>query len=299
MFWLDRYSDTIASITAAIGTFVGARKIQSRSNPPQDFAVIAAFKLLYRHRHILYATSVMDIRTRYIGTMFGIVWAALYPFLFLGIYASVYAFILGIRFGEMTPFQYLLLVFSGLIPFIGFSEVLGASVSAVVANKQLIKNTLFPVELLPVKTVIASSVSMTISLVGLVLALWLSGNFSATQFLILPIFVLQIMFFAGIAWLLSALNVFFRDIAQFVGVLVLFIMIISPIGYTRDMIPHQIAPLVYSNPLFYAIELHRQVLLFHTLSPSFLAVYIIIAVGTFWLGFALFTRLKPVFAEYV
>jgi homopolymeric O-antigen transport system permease protein len=261
--------------------------------------VIAALDLLYRHRHILYATSVMDVRTRYIGTLFGLAWAALYPFLFLGIYASVYAFILGIRFGEMTPFQYLLLVFSGLIPFIGFAEVLGASVSAVVANKQLIKNTLFPIELLPVKTVIASSVSMTISLIGLILALWLTGNFSTTQFLILPIFVLQIMFFTGVAWLLSALNVFFRDIAQFVGILILFLMIISPIGYTRDMIPHQIAPLVYSNPLFYAIELHRQVLLFHTLSPIFLAVYTIIAAGTFWLGFELFTRLKPVFAEYV
>jgi len=241
----------------------------------------------------------MDIRTRYIGTLFGIVWAGLYPFLFLGLYASVYAFILGIRFGELTPFQYLLFVFSGLIPFIGFSEVLGTSVSAVVGNKQLIKNTLFPVELLPVKSVIASSLSMTISLVGLILALWLSGNFSMLQFLIVPVFILQVMFFVGIAWLVSAFNVFFRDIAQFVGVLVLFTMIISPIGYTRDMIPHEIAPLVYANPLFYIIEIYRQVLLFHTVSPSFLAIYTVIAIGTFWLGFVLFTRLKPVFAEYV
>src|SRR5262245_27444032 len=270
-----------------------------RLHPSLDIPVIAALELIYRHRHILYATSIMDIRTRYIGTLFGIVWAGLYPFLFLGLYASVYAFILGIRFGELTPFQYLLLVFSGLIPFIGFSEVLGASVSAIVGNKQLIKNTLFPVELLPVKSVIASSLSMTISLVGLILALWLSGNFSMLQFLIVPVFILQVMFFVGIAWLVSAFNVFFRDIAQFVGVLVLFTMIISPIGYTRDMIPHEIAPLVYANPLFYIIEIYRQVLLFHTVSPSFLAIYTVIAIGTFWLGFVLFTRLKPVFAEYV
>jgi lipopolysaccharide transport system permease protein len=140
---------------------------------------------------------------------------------------------------------------------------------------------------------------MTISLIGLVLALWLSGNFSITQFFILPVFVLQFMFFLGLAWLVSALNVFFRDIAQFVGILILIIMIISPIGYTRDMIPHQIAPLVYLNPLFYAIELYRQVLLFHTISLSFFLVYAIVAVGTFWLGFNIFIRLKPVFAEYV
>ena len=95
MLWPGRYSNAIASITAAIGTLVGAGKIHSPFNPSPNFAVIAAFNLLYRHRHILYVTSVMDIRSRYIGTMFGIVWAALYPFLFLGIYASVYAFILG------------------------------------------------------------------------------------------------------------------------------------------------------------------------------------------------------------
>lgn len=261
--------------------------------------VIAAFDLLYRHRHILYATSVTEIRSRYVGTLFGLAWAVLYPFLFLGLYASVYAFILGVRFGELTPVQYVLLVFAGLIPFIGFSEVLGVSVSSVVANKHLIKNTMFPIELLPVKSVVASSVSMTVSLIGLVLALWCRGDFSPTQFLIVPIFALQIMFSVGVAWLLSSLNVFFRDVAQFVGVLVLFLMIISPIGYTRDMIPHQILPLVYANPLFYAIELYRQVLLSHTVSPSFLAAYAVIAVGTFWLGFELFSRLKPVFAEYV
>jgi len=261
--------------------------------------VIAAFDLLYRHRHILYATSIIEIRSRYIGTLFGLAWAVIYPFLFLGIYASVYAFILGIRLGQLTPFQYLLLVFSGLIPFIGFSEVLGASVSAVVSNKQLIRNTMFPIELLPVRSVVASSVSMTCSLIGLVLALWLVGDFAVIQFLVVPLFVLQLMFFTGIAWLVSALNVFFRDTAQFVGILVLFTMIMSPIGYTREMIPYQIAPLVYANPLFYAIELHRQVLLFHTVSLGFLVAYTIIAVGTFWLGFELFTRLKPAFAEYV
>src|SRR5262245_43304967 len=262
-------------------------------------SLITALALIYRHRHMLWATSTMDIRSRYIGTLFGLGWAVLYPFLFLGIYASVYAFILGIRFGEMTPFRYLLLVFSGLIPFIGFSEVLGGSVSAVVGNKQLIKNTLFPVELLPVKSVIASSVSMTVSLIGLILALWLSGDFSVTQLLIFPVFALQLMFFLGVAWLVSALNVFFRDIAQFVGVLILFMMIVSPIGYTREMIPHQIAPLVYANPLFYAIEVQRQVLLFHLVSPTFLIIFILISVGTFWGGFELFTRLKPVFSEYV
>jgi ABC-type polysaccharide/polyol phosphate export permease len=65
------------------------------------------------------------------------------------------------------------------------------------------------------------------------------------------------------------------------------------------MIPSQLVLLMQSNPLFYTIEVYRQVLLFHTVSPSFLAAQTIISVVTFWGGFELFTRLKPVFAEYV
>ena len=47
-------------------------------------------RLLLRYRHILYATTLVEIRSRYIGTLFGLAWAVLYPFLFLGLYAIVY-----------------------------------------------------------------------------------------------------------------------------------------------------------------------------------------------------------------
>ena len=81
------------SIAPLESVFCLLRRLKTQANqrldPLLDIPVIAAFDLIYRHRHILYATSIMDIQSRYIGTLFGIVWAGLYPFLFLGIYASV------------------------------------------------------------------------------------------------------------------------------------------------------------------------------------------------------------------
>ena len=144
-------------------------------------------RLLLRYRHILYATTLVEIRSRYIGTLFGLTWAVLYPFLFLGLYGVVYGLILQIRLERYTSVEYILIMFAGLIPFIGFSEALGASSGSVSGNKPLIKNTMFPIELLPVKAVIASSVSMTIGLCGLLLALWVRGNFGLTQILIVPL----------------------------------------------------------------------------------------------------------------
>jgi lipopolysaccharide transport system permease protein len=261
--------------------------------------MISALRLLFRSRRVLYATTIVEIRSRYVGTAVGLSWAILYPFLFLGLYASVYALILQVQLEKYTPFEYILMIFGGLIPFIGFSEVLGSSVSSVVSNKHLIKNTMFPIELVPVKSVVSSSLSMTVGIAGLLLALWGHGDFHVTQILIIPLLLLQMIFAVGVGWILSAINVFLRDTAQAIGILVLFLMIVSPIGYTREMIPRQLLALAYLNPLFYVIELYRQVLIFGVFSVRFWAFFTVIALATFWIGYEMFRRLKPVFAEYV
>jgi lipopolysaccharide transport system permease protein len=258
-----------------------------------------AIASLFRHRHVLFATTLNEVRARYSGTLLGLTWAAAYPFFFLGLYATVYAYVLGVRIENLGPLDYVLLVFTGLIPFIGFSEALSMSVTSVVGNKHLLRNTLFPIELLPVKAVLASSLSMTIALAGLLLAFWVQGRFSLAQLGLIPVFCLQIAFSIGLAWVLSALTVFFRDISQIVGIMILFLMIISPIGYTGEMIPGPLKALAYSNPLYYIIEMYRQILFKGTLSPWLFVGFALVTAALFTLGFALFTRLKPVYVEYV
>ncbi|WP_454658506.1 ABC transporter permease [Bosea beijingensis] len=256
------------------------------------------FSTLFTYRHVLLVTSINEIRGRYMGTILGIAWTIAYPFMFLGLYASVYGAILGVRVANMTPYDYILLVFSGLIPFIGFSEALTTTTGSVVANKQLLKNTLFPIELLPVKAVLASSVSMTVGFIGLLLALWMHGRIGFSQIMLLYVMALQLIFSVGLGWILASLNVFFRDISQIIGIAVLFLMIISPIGYTADMIPAKLKFLAYGNPLYYIIELYRQAL-FGGISLPLLLGFTLVSLLSFVLGHRLFMRLKPVFSEYV
>jgi lipopolysaccharide transport system permease protein len=255
--------------------------------------------LLVRSRRILYATSLAEIRGRYLGTMFGLAWAVLYPFLFLGLYATVYAVVLRVQLSNLGPFDYVLVVFAGLVPFIGFSEALGLSVASVVSNKNLVRNTLFPIELLPVRAVLTGSVSMFVGLSGLVVASWISGRFGLSQLFVIPIFFLQLVFSIGVGWAVAAINVFVRDLGQAVGVIVLLLMIASPIGYTVDMLPGRLALLAHLNPLSYVMELYRQSLIFGHVSLSLFGTFTAIAVLTYFAGYFLFMRLKPVFAEYV
>ena len=261
--------------------------------------MITPLTLIYRHRHTLYATTRNEIRARYVGSVLGAAWAVLYPFLFLMLYAAIYTFVFRVRLAGHTSFDYVLMIFAGLVPFIGFSEALSASTQAVVANKGLIKNTMFPIDLLPIKSVLAGSVSMVVGFLGLLIAYALAGETSPLHILIVPVLILQLIFSIGLAWIVSSLTVFFRDLATMMNVIIQFLMLVSPIGYTRDMIPKGLLPMVYPNPLFYIIEVYRQILFFHAVPWKLLGVFALFSLVTFWLGFALFTRLKPVFGEYV
>lgn len=255
--------------------------------------------LLIKHRRLLFATTIHEVRTRYIGTTFGLLWAFLYPVLFLGLYAVVYTMIFRVRLGGYTTIDYVLLIFSGLIPFLGFSEALGSGVGAVTGNKGLVKNTLFPIELIPVRTALACSVTMLVGLSILLAVLWMRGIIHATQALVPIILVLQLIFTIGVLWLLSSLNVFFPDIGHLTSVLILFLMLVSPIAYTHDMIPSNLMPLMYPNPLYYLIMLYRDAIVIGTVKPMLLTVFAFMAVASFASGYFVFSRLKTIFVDYV
>ena len=261
--------------------------------------MINAFKLIHHHRQILKAISINEIRSKYIGTTLGLAWCFIYPLLFLGLYAVVYTLILKVRVANMSTVDYVLLIFSGLIPFLGFSEALSTGVSSVVANRGLIKNTLFPIELIPVKAVLSSSTTMLVGLCLLLPILWFKHGFLASQLLLPVIIFLQLIFSCGLIWLLSALNVFFRDLGQIIAVVILFLMLISPIGYTIDMIPTQLMSLMYPNPLYYLIMLYRECLISGNIPIHLSIIFTIIALVFFVVGYYVFSRLKMVFADYV
>jgi lipopolysaccharide transport system permease protein len=255
--------------------------------------------ILWLHRRILWATTLTDIRSRFKGTVFGLVWTVLYPVLFLGLYAVVYTMIFRIRVADYGTTDYVLLIFCGLVPFLGFSEALGTGVSSVLSNKGLVKNTLFPIELIPVKAVLASSVTMIVGLILLLAVLWSRNIVHSTQLLIPIILVLQLLFTIGLIWLFSAVNVFIQDLGQMVAILILFLMLVSPIAYTHDMIPPELLPFMYPNPLYYLIMLYRDALFLGVVNLELLVDFTLISVGMLLAGGFVFTRLKPLFADYV
>lgn len=257
------------------------------------------FQLFWKHRVLLLQTTRNDILIRHAGSVLGMFWLLLYPLMFLGVYAMMYIFIFKVRFHLLETNEYVALIFCGLIPFFGFSEALGTGVSSVVANSNLLKNTLFPIELIPVKAALASQATQIVGTMMLLVVLGSFGKLTPWAVLLPVIWVSQLMFTIGLLWILSSINVLLRDIQNVVPVFILILMMVSPIAYTEDMVPTNLHPFLIINPLYYIITANQDILMLgHNPRGT---LWIVIAMGLFFfiLGYSFFYRMKKVFTDNV
>lgn len=258
------------------------------------------FNMLWKHRKMLWATTLADIRSRYAGSALGMFWLILYPILMLSAYSIVYVFILRIRLDQISTPQYVMLIFSGLIPFLGFSEGLGNSVISVTSNTALVKNTLYPIEIIPVKAIFFSQCTEVVGLALLVIVLAVSGLLTPWALLVIPLWVFQVMFGIGIGWIVSAFNVILRDLQSLVSIITMFLMMVSPIAYTPDMIPEGLRPFLQLNPLYYYITAYQNFLIYGKMpSWDILLVIVLISVGFFIVGFWFFSKIKQLFDDNI
>jgi lipopolysaccharide transport system permease protein len=260
----------------------------------------APFLLLWRQRVLLFQTTRSDIQARYAGSVLGLAWLFFYPLLFLGAYAVIYLFIFKIRFALFNTNEYVALIFCGLVPFLGFTESLGTGVGSVTSNANLIKNTLFTIELVPVKAVFTSQCTQVVGTGMLLVTLLLLGKLTLWSFMLPIIWFLQLSFTIGCIWILSSLNVYLRDLQSVVSILVLILMMVSPIAYTADMIPAELQPFLGINPLYYLIIAYQDCLMMGRFprGDTFVTL-LIISLGSFCIGYWFFSRMKKVFADNV
>ena len=262
--------------------------------------VFYPFYIIFRHRVLLWQTTCNDIKARFAGSVFGILWLILYPLLMLGAYASVYIYIFKVRFALFDSNEYVLLIFCGLIPFLGFCEALGTGIPSVTTNAGLIKNTLFPIDIIPVKAVLSSQCTQTVGMILLGITLGIMGKLSLWALLAIPIWLLQIMFTIGLIWILSSLNVYFRDLQNIIAVITLFLMMVSPIAYTADMVPANLRPFLGANPLYYLITAYQDSLMLGQFPrDNIMIVLTCLGFMFFFGGYWFFSKIKKLLADNV
>ena len=255
--------------------------------------------VLWRYRGVLWNTTVGELRQRYAGSVMGLFWLGLSPMLLMTFYSFVYLVVFRVRPVAMSEHDYILYILAGLIPFLGLAEALAFGATSLSLNKAILLNTVFPSELVPLRAVLVSQATTAVGLALTVLVALFMGKLAWTMLLVPIIWLLQVMFVAGIVWVLSLASLVFRDIQQSLTFVTMALMIITPIAYTVDMVPPALRAVVYVNPLSYFVFGFHDLIVFGK-APSFVPAGIMVALAlvSCHLGFGVFQRAKKVFFDY-
>lgn len=241
-----------------------------------------------------------ELASRYRTTSLGTIWLVLQPLLMLGVYTLVFSGIFKVRWANAdSTADFALVLFAGLLVFNFFSEVLMAAPTLVVGQPNYIKKVVFPVNMLPVVRVAAALVTALISLgILLVAQWWLSGSVPMTAMATPIVLFEMIPMLLGIAWAVSAVGVYLRDISQFVGIVSSIMLFLSPIFFPPSSIPANLSFLVNFNPLVAPMQaLRAMTVQAKPIDWAGLGVHFLVSVAFAWFGLVLFQRLSRGFAD--
>lgn len=271
------------------------------TNPASALAAAAgqSLRLILTHRRLLVSITRVELQKKYAGSVLGLGWVVLQPALLLSVYLFIYLVVFQVRFPGFSTFDYVLYVFCGLVPYLGFMEALTTGGLSIRQNMHLVKNVMLPIDLVPVRAVLVGMTSQFVSL-GLVLLMLAAAGRLTPHVLWLPVVVLlQVLLLVGLTWILASVTVALPDTTYFVNLFVFLLLFLSPIGFTPEMVPAGYRWVVTLNPVFYMIEAYRDSML-HGAWPDPLdfAVYAAGSIATFAAGAAFFRAFKGVLVDF-
>jgi len=266
------------------------------------------FSTIHHNRGLLKQFVQRIFHERHKGSFLGVVWAVLLPILMMGLYTLVFGFIFGSSYDVVdneNKTDYGLGIFLSLTMFGLVAESLAIAPTIIVTNPNFVRKVVFPLEILPVANFGASLINFLISILLFLVGLTFLGRGLSIYALWLPIIIAPlIMLSIGVFWIFSALGVFLRDINQAMAFITQAMLYSSAIFYSTTKIHGTslefLLPILHINPIVSAVELSRDVMLWHIpMQPSDLTYLYGFSTVTFCFGFAFFQALKPAFSDVI
>jgi lipopolysaccharide transport system permease protein len=257
---------------------------------------------LFRYRGLVSALVARELRARYRGSVLGFFWSFVNPLLSLLIYTFVFTVVMpGARPAELEP--YALFMFCGILPWTWFSSSLLEASNVLIAGGNLIRKVLFPAEVLPLVTVFSGLVHFALGLPILALFLiYYRVPVHLADLLWFPVVVLlQLVLTVGLALLVSALTVHFRDVRDLLQNLLTLWFFATPIIYPLSRAPGSAQRLLNLNPFTHLAVAYQEILFKPGPFTEWwrLGVVGTEAVAVFLLGYFVFDRLRDTLAEEV
>lgn len=259
--------------------------------------------LLIRHRQLVVEMARREISERYAGQLFGVFWTIGHPLVLVLVYVFIFGFVFKIKVGGSTamPLDYTTYLLSGLIPWLAFQDAMSKASTAISSNAPIVKQIVFPIEVLPVKGVLTSLLTETIFLCLLLIYVLISQNSLPWTYALLPLLmVLQALAMIGVSYILSATGVFLRDTKDFVQIFSVVGLYLMPAFYLPEAVPGVFRWFLYVNPFSYLTWCYQDALYFGRFEhPWAWLILFILCLGIFSLGYRYFRKLKILFGNFL
>src|SRR5438552_8524682 len=254
---------------------------------------------LWAYREVFVAFTIRHFKIRYKQAAIGVGWSLLQPLLAAGLFAIFLGRFAHLS-GEGRPD--FLFAHAGLVPWTFFATALNSSADSLIRDGRMVRKIYFPREILPLSAVAAALADLPAALlVFLGVNIATGGRPSLTWLLIpLPIFLLLLLA-AALGLILSALNVYYRDIRHALPFLLQVILFSSPVIYSLQIVPAGWRVAYEAlNPVAAAIDDLRRILLHDTWPDPWANVWATVTVLVLLMvGYYLFQRLQRDFADHL
>jgi ABC-type polysaccharide/polyol phosphate export permease len=251
---------------------------------------------LYSYRELIFNLTARDIKQRYKQSVLGYFWVILNPFLQMLVMTFVFSTVMRI---PSLGLPYPIFLYAGLLPWTLFANTMSSSANSLVENSALIKKIYFPREIFPLSITLAKIIDFflaSIVFVAYMIFYNMKINFNVLWFL--PIFLIQFIFMFGLSLILSAANLFYRDIQYLLNLIILLLFYLTPVIYPVELLPIKYRFIVQLNPMAVLINAYRQSILGGgTPKLSSLGIAFLVSLLVFIFGYWLFKKLEGLFAD--
>jgi lipopolysaccharide transport system permease protein len=255
---------------------------------------------VYLQRNLIRNFVVRDLKARFIGSFMGFFWSVINPVVLI----LSYYFVFSVVFPqepkpEWGTDYFSLFLFCSILPWLFFQDTLQRSSTVIVDNANLVTKTIFPTEILPLTVLLAGLVNHLIGFAILLVVIVLVVGKVSVFILFVPVYLIVLMLFTlGLAWFISSLNVFIRDISQMLGVILTFWFWLTPIFYTGNRLPAKYSFVIRWNPLAHIVAGYRDCLLRMRMPDlQALALLALVSLAVFVAGGMFFRYIKREFVD--
>ena len=262
---------------------------------------------LIEERKLIWNLARNDIKKKFAGSYFGVIWAFVQPVITVLLYWFVFEKGLNtkvndLRTGIEVPF--VLWLMAGLVPWFYFQEAMNGGTGVMVEYSYLVKKIVFKIDTLPVVKMISALFTHIFFVVFAIIVFCCMGYYPDLYTLqVIYYSICMIAFTTGIVYATGAVTVFFRDMKEVIGIVLQVGMWITPIMWNFEsmaQIPGWAITILKLNPMYYVVSGYRDALINKIgfwENPGLTVYFWAVTIVIFAIGTSVFKRLRPHFAD--